>query len=97
MMSTPSLPPPALDTNLLDGAIEGDAEAWRLLHRRYFRMAASFLRELGVHDRDLEDATQEVSCRCSATCRSFGARPSSRRGSIGLHPQARRDARAARA
>ena len=60
VMSAPSLPPPALDTNLLDGAIGGDAEAWRLLHRRYFRMAASFLRELGVRDRDLEDATQEV-------------------------------------
>jgi RNA polymerase sigma-70 factor (ECF subfamily) len=60
VMSAPSLPPPTIDTGLLDGAIGGDAAAWRLLHRRYFRMAASFLRELGVRDRDLEDATQEV-------------------------------------
>ena len=62
VMSAPSLPPapPVVDTSLLDGAIEGDAASWRLLHRRYYRMAASFLRELGVRDRDLEDATQEV-------------------------------------
>lgn len=50
----------ALESRLLDECVEGDATAWRLLHRRYFRVAGSFLRELGVRDRDLEDATQDV-------------------------------------
>jgi RNA polymerase sigma-70 factor (ECF subfamily) len=50
----------ALETRLLDECVDGDAAAWRRLHRRYFRVATSFLRELGVRDRDLEDTTQDV-------------------------------------
>ena len=34
--------------------------AWRRLHRRYYPIAGAFLRKLGVRERDLEDATQEV-------------------------------------
>ena len=56
----PAPPSGALDPGLLDGCVEGDEASWRALHRRYYRIAASFLRELGVRDRDLEDATQEV-------------------------------------
>lgn len=48
------------DSRLLDDCIEGSALAWRQLHRRYYPVALAFLRKLGVSDRDLEDATQEV-------------------------------------
>jgi RNA polymerase sigma-70 factor (ECF subfamily) len=43
-----------------DVRIDGDAAAWRRFHRRYFPVAAAFLRKLGVRDVELEDATQEV-------------------------------------
>jgi RNA polymerase sigma-70 factor, ECF subfamily len=45
---------------LLDDCAHGDAEAWRKLHRMYFPLAEAFLRKLGVSDRDIEDATQDV-------------------------------------
>jgi RNA polymerase sigma-70 factor (ECF subfamily) len=48
------------ERSLLDSCVEGDSGAWRALHRRYFGVATAFLRELGVRERDLEDATQEV-------------------------------------
>jgi len=50
----------AFDTRLLDDCSEGDAAAWRKLHHRYYPVAAAFLRKLGVLDRDLDDAVQEV-------------------------------------
>lgn len=50
----------SLETRLLDDCAEGDDAAWRRLHRRYYPVAAAFLRKLGVRDRDLEDATQDV-------------------------------------
>ncbi|MFZ5895408.1 MAG: RNA polymerase sigma factor [Myxococcota bacterium] len=49
-----------LEARLLDGCAEGNAFAWRELHRRYYSVAAAFLRKLGVAEGDLEDATQEV-------------------------------------
>lgn len=48
------------EKTLIDSCVEGDSAAWRALHRRYFGVATAFLRELGVRDRDLDDATQEV-------------------------------------
>jgi RNA polymerase sigma-70 factor (ECF subfamily) len=40
--------------------VEGDRAAWRQLHRQYYPVAAAFLRKLGVQERDLDDACQEV-------------------------------------
>jgi RNA polymerase sigma-70 factor, ECF subfamily len=40
--------------------IEGDATAWRELHRRYHPVGVAFLRKLGVQERDLDDACQDV-------------------------------------
>lgn len=40
--------------------VEGDRGAWRQLHRQYYPVAAAFLRKLGVQERDLDDACQEV-------------------------------------
>lgn len=48
------------DSRLLDDCIEGSALAWRQLHRRYYPVAGAFLRKLGVRERDLDDAVQEV-------------------------------------
>jgi len=50
----------SLEARLLDDCTEGKAVAWRELHRRYYTVAAAFLRKLGVTDGELEDATQEV-------------------------------------
>jgi RNA polymerase sigma-70 factor (ECF subfamily) len=50
----------SLEARLIDECAEGDAAAWRRLHRRYFPVAGAFLRKLGVRDGDIEDATQEV-------------------------------------
>lgn len=49
-----------LEAELLDDCAQGDAAAWRTLHRRYLPVATAFLRRLGVRDHNLEDATQEV-------------------------------------
>jgi RNA polymerase sigma-70 factor, ECF subfamily len=48
------------DSELARRCVRGDEEAWRSLHQRYFRVAAGFLRRLGVREGDLEDATQDV-------------------------------------
>lgn len=48
------------DSELARRCVRGDEQAWRSLHERYFRVAAAFLRRLGVADGDLEDATQDV-------------------------------------
>jgi RNA polymerase sigma-70 factor (ECF subfamily) len=50
----------SFDLRLVDDCVEGSTRAWRELHRRYFPIASAFLRKLGVRERDLEDATQEV-------------------------------------
>jgi RNA polymerase sigma-70 factor (ECF subfamily) len=49
-----------------------DRTAWRDLHRAYYPCAAAFLRKLGVRNRELEDACQEVflqAYRCLDTFR----------------------------
>lgn len=51
---------PAVERMLVLDCVEGDHAAWRTLHRRYFPVATAFLRKLGVRERELEDATQEV-------------------------------------
>ena len=58
--STAGLADAAIQARLLDDCADGNAAAWRGLHRRYFPVAAAFLRKLGVRDSDIEDATQEV-------------------------------------
>ena len=50
----------SLEARLVDDCADGDAAAWRRLHRRYYPIAGAFLRKLGVRDRDIEDAAQEV-------------------------------------
>jgi RNA polymerase sigma-70 factor, ECF subfamily len=40
--------------------VQGDRGAWRALHRQYYPVAAAFLRKLGVDERDLDDACQDV-------------------------------------
>jgi RNA polymerase sigma-70 factor, ECF subfamily len=50
----------SLESKLIDACAEGDDAAWRRLHRRYYPVAAAFLRKLGVGERELEDATQDV-------------------------------------
>jgi RNA polymerase sigma factor (sigma-70 family) len=45
---------------LLLQCIEGDRAAWRRLHHQYYPVAAAFLRKLGLEERDLDDACQEV-------------------------------------
>jgi RNA polymerase sigma-70 factor (ECF subfamily) len=45
---------------LLGRCVSGDEAAWRDLYRVYFPVAAAFLRKLGVRERELDDATQEV-------------------------------------
>jgi RNA polymerase sigma-70 factor (ECF subfamily) len=51
--------PPA-DPDLVRRCVLGDEQAWRSLHQRYFRVAAAFLRRLGVSESELDDATQDV-------------------------------------
>lgn len=48
------------ESKLIEDCAEGDALAWRKLHRKYYPVASAFLRKLGVRERDLEDATQDV-------------------------------------
>ena len=45
---------------LLERCVSGDQSAWRDLYRVYYPVAAAFLRKLGVKERELDDATQEV-------------------------------------
>jgi RNA polymerase sigma-70 factor (ECF subfamily) len=51
---------PAPDHHLLRECVGGDEAAWRRLHRRSYPVAAAFLKKLGVRERDLEDAAQEL-------------------------------------
>jgi RNA polymerase sigma-70 factor (ECF subfamily) len=50
----------AFESKLIEDCAEGDALAWRKLHRKYYPVASAFLRKLGVRERDLEDSTQDV-------------------------------------
>lgn len=54
MEASASAPSPVLQ------CLQGDGGAWRALHRQYYPVAAAFLRKLGVRERDLEDACQDV-------------------------------------
>jgi RNA polymerase sigma-70 factor, ECF subfamily len=49
-----------IESPLLLECARGNDRAWRSLHFRYYPVAVSFLRKLGVRDSDLEDASQEV-------------------------------------
>lgn len=65
-LAHPPLPGPAAaaprvaQSALVSRCVAGDPEAWRTLHRSTHPIAAAFLRKMGVKDRDLEDACQEV-------------------------------------
>ena len=50
----------ALEARLVDDCAEGDAAAWRRLHRRYYPIAGAFLRKLGVRDRDSRTLRRKV-------------------------------------
>jgi len=45
---------------MVQDCLGGDEAAWRGLHRRYYPVAASFLRKLGVREPELDDACQDV-------------------------------------
>ena len=45
---------------LVHECLTGDEAAWRDLHRRYYPIAGSFLRKLGVKELELDDALQDV-------------------------------------
>ena len=40
----------AFESKLIEDCAEGDALAWRKLHRKYYPVAAAFLRKLGAHE-----------------------------------------------
>jgi RNA polymerase sigma-70 factor (ECF subfamily) len=48
------------DAELIQRALERDGRAARELHRRYAPIATAFLRKLGVHGDEIDDARQEV-------------------------------------
>jgi RNA polymerase sigma-70 factor, ECF subfamily len=50
-------PPEAM---LVGRCVAGDEQAWRDLYRVHYPTAGAFLRKLGVRERELEDAAQEV-------------------------------------
>jgi RNA polymerase sigma-70 factor (ECF subfamily) len=45
---------------LVGRCVAGDEQAWRDLYRVHYPTAGAFLRKLGVRERELEDAAQEV-------------------------------------
>lgn len=45
---------------LVGRCVSGDEHAWRDLYRAHYPVAGAFLRKLGVKERELDDATQEV-------------------------------------
>jgi RNA polymerase sigma-70 factor (ECF subfamily) len=61
----------SLEATLIDHCAQGDAGAWRRLHRKYFPIAAAFLHRLGVERRDIEDATQDVFVQMFRYLRQF--------------------------
>ncbi len=50
----------SVEDALVELCQQGNTDAWRTLHRRYYPTVAAFLRRLGVREHDLEDALQEV-------------------------------------
>jgi RNA polymerase sigma-70 factor (ECF subfamily) len=50
-------PPEAV---LVGRCVAGDERAWRELYRAHYAAAGAFLRKLGVQERDLDDAAQDV-------------------------------------
>lgn len=49
-----------LDAELIRRTLAGDAAAARDLHRHYYPIVSAFLRKLGTHPHEIEDACQEV-------------------------------------
>jgi RNA polymerase sigma-70 factor (ECF subfamily) len=49
----------------------GDLLAWQQLHRQYHSVVRAFLRRLGIRDRDVDDACQEVFVRLHRSLGSF--------------------------
>ena len=45
---------------LIARCVLGEEQAWRDLHRQYYPVVSRFLRRMGIHAGDLEDACQEV-------------------------------------
>mgnify|MGYP001551149608 CR=1 FL=1 len=45
---------------LIGRCVAGDERAWRELYRAHYQAAGAFLRKLGVRERDLDDAMQDV-------------------------------------
>ena len=58
-ISEPGLAGPP-EVVLVGRCVSGDERAWRDLYRAHYPVAAAFLRKLGVKERELDDATQEV-------------------------------------
>ncbi len=50
----------AIEDTLVRNCRAGDPAAWRALHRRYFPVAAAFLRKLGALPEEIEDTCQDV-------------------------------------
>lgn len=59
------------DADVLASCAEGDGNAWRLLHERHYGKVSAFLRKIGVHERDIEDTTQEVFLQVHRSLGSF--------------------------
>ena len=59
------------DDALVPRVAAGEDTAWRAFHRHYYPIAAAFLRKLGVHEADMEDACQEVFLRTHRYLPSF--------------------------
>ena len=49
-----------IEDTLVRNCRAGDPIAWRALHRRYYPVAAAFLRKLGAMPGDIEDTCQDV-------------------------------------
>jgi RNA polymerase sigma-70 factor (ECF subfamily) len=59
------------DDPLVERCAAGDLLAWQELHRQYYSVVRAFLRRLGVQERDVEDACQEVFVRLHRSLGSF--------------------------
>jgi RNA polymerase sigma-70 factor, ECF subfamily len=59
------------DDPLVRRCTAGDLLAWQDLHRQYYSVVRAFLRRLGVQDREVEDACQDVFVRLYRSLGSF--------------------------
>ena len=59
---------------LVDRCVEGEADAWRELHRELYPVVAAFLRRMGVPRAEIDDASQEVFERVFRHLASFEGR-----------------------